>query len=186
MSDQSFLEKTRAVASILSAAAIPVVLALVGYSVQQSIAEDGIKKDYLTMAIAMLKDGGEKLDPELKGWATAVVSKYSPVPFSVEAKNKLGGALYITPSIPELPEIAKQRDVSSICSPGCSSALIEKYNSWQKTLSGATKDDGVELLKDVLEASVRHGAELAAALDFARLSGNTCVKSYEIIQGKEN
>lgn len=186
MLDQSFLEKTRAVASILSAAAIPVVLALVGYSVQQSIAEDGIKKDYLTMAIAMLKDGGEKLDPELKGWATAVVSKYSPVPFSVEAKSKLGGALYITPSIPDLPEIAKQPDISSICSPGCSSALLEMYNGWQKTLSGATKDDGVEALNEVLQASIRYGSELAGALDMARLSGNTCVKSYQIIQGKED
>ena len=138
MSDKFHIEKIKSISSILSAIAIPTVLALTGYFVQQSIAEDGIKKDYLTMAMGMLKDGGDKLDPELKSWATAVVSKYSPVPFSSEAKENLGRALYIEPFIPDLPDIARQKDVSDICSGGCSAALAVKYEDWMKALEGKT------------------------------------------------
>jgi len=183
LSDKFSIEKIKSVASILSSIAIPVVLALTGYYVQQSIAEDGIKKDYLTMAMGMLKEGGSKLDPELKSWATAVVSKYSPVPFSDGAKDKLGGAIYIEPFIPDLPAIARQKDMSDICNGGCSVALTAKQEGWMKALEGKTGDEALTTLFAVLDESVRHGADLAGALDAARTSGNACVSSYEIIKG---
>lgn len=186
MSDKLHVEKIKSIASLLSAIAIPTVLALTGYFVQQSIADDGIKKDYLTMAMGMLKDGGDKLDPELKVWAVSVVSKYSPVPFSSEAKEKLGRVLYIEPFIPDLPDIAKQKDISDICSGGCSSALTVKYEGWMKKLEGKTGEEGINALAAILDESVRYSADLAGALDSARNSGNACVNTYEIIKGQRD
>jgi len=186
LSDKLHIEQIKSIASILSAIAIPTVLALTGYFVQQSIAEDGIKKDYLTMAMGMLKDGGDKLDPDLKSWATAVVAKYSPVPFSSEAKEKLGGAFYAEPYIPDLPDIARQKDINDICSGGCSASLTAKHEAWMKSLEGKSGEEGVHALAAIFDESVRYGADLAGALDNARISGNACVSTYEIIksQGK--
>ncbi|WP_047711360.1 hypothetical protein [Pseudomonas lactis] len=183
MSDKISIENIKSVASILSAIAIPVVLALTGYFVQQSIAEDGIKKDYLTMAMGMLKEGGSKLDPELKSWATAVVSKYSPVPFSAEAKDRLSGAIYIEPFVPDLPAIARQTDISDICKGGCSAALTAKHEEWIRALDGKTGDEALATLVAAFDESVRHSADLAGALDAAKISGNACVSIYEVIKG---
>lgn len=166
---------------ILSAIAIPLVIALIGNSVQQSIAENGIKKDYLAMAISILKDGGEKVDPEMKSWAAAVVSAYSPVPFSAGAKGKIGVTLSGIAPLPVLPDSARQPDVP-ICSSGCSTYMASKIESWTAAISQAGKRNGVETLKQVLDESVKTNNELAAALDRSRISGQACVAIYEGIR----
>jgi hypothetical protein len=65
---------------------------------QQSVATEGIKKDYVTMAIGILKD--EKItDAELRGWALSVVRKNSPVALSDQLQTKIVmGALASIPS----------------------------------------------------------------------------------------
>lgn len=184
MSDlNSVLEKTRSIATILSAIAIPAVLGLVGYTVQQSIAEDGIKKDYLTMAMNMLREGGDKLDPSLKAWATTVVSKYSPVPFTPEAQNRLGAAISLEPYVPPLPEVARQVDLGALCAEGCSAAMMRKYDGWQKNLANKKGDEAIKVLQDILDKSIQQNVELAGALDRATIAGNACTDSYEAVRG---
>lgn len=178
---QSFLAKAQSFSTILSAIAIPVVLAFSGYAVQQSIAEDGIKRDYLTLAVGMLKNDVEKLDPELRQWASAVVAKYSPVPFDGSAE-KLGRALALWPSIPLLPDVARQKDAGDICNPGCSSALTEKLSGWRLMLSEAKNERAAENLKEVLDQSVRLNQELAAALDASKIAGSACSKIYDSLR----
>lgn len=178
MSNKSVLEKAQSISAILSAIAIPVVLGLTGYAVQQSIAQDGIKKDYLTMAVGMLqqKDG---LDPSLKSWATAVVSKYSPVPFSSEAEEKLGSALYIFPPVPNLPEFARQRDSADLCEGGCSASLKKDIESWHKIIDEAGDENKSDGLAKVLSKSMEKNLALSAALDESIISGSACVRIYD-------
>lgn len=183
MSDQNtFLMKAQSISAILSAVAIPIVLALSGYAVQQSIAEDGIKKDYLTLAVGMLKTDGDKLDPDLKKWASAVITKFSPVPFEGPAE-KLGYAIAISPAIPLLPDIARQKDVGDLCNPGCSAALNEKFVQWELKLREADNKKGVETLRDLFNGSVQLNHQLAAALDSSRISGTACTRVYDSLQG---
>lgn len=177
------LEKIQSVSTILSALAIPVILAVLGYSVQKGMAESSIKKDYLTMAIGMLRDGGENLDPEMKAWATAVVSEFSPVPFTAAAKDVLGQTLYVTPSIPALPAVARQKDLGALCDSGCSRALEQKLNKWRQSLSEVGEGDVIMVMQDILDQSIQHNADLAGALDISRVSGLACVDIYEGVRG---
>ena len=80
------LEIIKDLATIASAVAIPVVLATVGYFVQQSVALQGVQKDYVGFAVSILKDDPKRQDPDLRKWAIAVMAKNSPVPFTEKMK----------------------------------------------------------------------------------------------------
>lgn|GEM_PF-5234392 len=181
-SQQTFLEKAQSISTILSAIAIPIVLALTGYAVQRSIAEDGIKKDYLAMAVAMLRDSDKNLDPELRSWATAVVSRFSPVPFSSSAEEKLSRTFYIAPKIPPLIDMARQPNVEDICPGGCSESLTQKIGIWRSQIADAKSSESARVLIAVLDQSVEENKALAEALDYARISGKTCERLYDSLQ----
>lgn len=87
------LERWKEVSQILSAIAIPIVLAVVGWFVQKALSEAGLKKDYVQMALAVLKDPPTKDNAELRQWAIAVLDENSPVPIPA----KLKGQLAVTP-----------------------------------------------------------------------------------------
>ncbi|RJX83510.1 hypothetical protein [Pseudomonas sp. LS-2] len=182
-SEHSRLSQIQSIASILSAIAIPIVLAVVGYAVQQSIATDGIKKDYVSIAMGILKDAGNAQDPDLKKWAVAVVAKYSPVPFSDSATKGLENVQYIQPRVPPLPEIARQDDVGSICAPSCSGALSVKMQGWAQSFAdNRGKDSDLNALKSAFDESLDMNLKVTKALDAARTSGNACAAIYDVIQ----
>lgn len=83
------LESWKQIAQIISALAIPVVLALIGYFVQRSLADAGLKKDYVQMALGVLKDQPTKENAQLRQWAIAVLDKNSPIPIPSTLKSQL-------------------------------------------------------------------------------------------------
>jgi len=83
-----YLERTERVASIASSIAIPLMIALVGWWVQSSISSEGLKKDYVQMAINILQEADKQKDDDLRQWAVAVLEKNSPVPFSPALRSK--------------------------------------------------------------------------------------------------
>lgn len=83
------LEFWKQIAQIASALAIPVVLALIGYFVQSSLADAGLKKDYVQMALGVLKDQPTKENEQLRQWAIAVLDKNSPVAIPSTLKAQL-------------------------------------------------------------------------------------------------
>ncbi|WP_154819823.1 hypothetical protein SR858_12725 [Duganella zoogloeoides] len=88
---------------IASAVAIPIVLAVVGWVVQDSISSESIKKDYVTLAIGMLQDEKVK-DPELRAWALSIVRQNSPVPLSSQLQGKIIlGAMQAASPVPWPP-----------------------------------------------------------------------------------
>jgi hypothetical protein len=103
--EQETLTKIQSIAAIASSVAIPIVIALVGWWVQSSISTEGIKKDYVQMAIGILKDTEKQKDEEMRKWAVSVLDKNSPVPFSEELRNKLEkGSVYVRLPFPEPPK----------------------------------------------------------------------------------
>ncbi len=84
MINQELLSKIQSIVSIISSITIPVILAVFGYLVQDKIATEGLKKDYVQIAISVLKerkDAGPEND-ELRKWAVSVLASNSPIPFS--------------------------------------------------------------------------------------------------------
>lgn len=104
--EQETLSKIQSIATILSSVAIPIVIALVGWWVQSSVSNEGIKKDYVQMAVGILKDTEKQKDEEMRKWAVAVLDKNSPVPFSSDLRSKLEkGAVFVSVSFPSPPEV---------------------------------------------------------------------------------
>lgn len=83
------LEVLKQIFQILSAVAIPVILALIGYFVQSSLADAGLKKDYVQMALGVLKEQPTKENEQLRQWAIAVLDKNSPVTIPASLKSQL-------------------------------------------------------------------------------------------------
>ena len=94
------LERIESIASICSSIAIPLVLAVMGYFVQKQFAEEGLKKDYVSIAAGILKDDPSKQEPDLRQWAVNVLDSNSPIPFSKQAKDGLLKGIVAGPGIP--------------------------------------------------------------------------------------
>lgn len=106
------LERAKAYATIFSAVAIPIVLAAVGYFIQRQIVDDGLKKDYVSIATNILKEDPKKQEPELRAWAVEVLDNNSTIPFSKKAKAGLLTGLPVVvagPAIPMPPDDCRQR-----------------------------------------------------------------------------
>lgn len=100
--EKEMLEKIQSIAHILSSVAIPIVIAVYGSFIQKSISNDAIKKDYVQIALDVLKD--EKQDKEIRKWAVTVLDKNAPVPFSSKMINKLEGGYPLLIRMPIPPE----------------------------------------------------------------------------------
>lgn len=81
------LPRIEAYVRIFSAIFIPIAIAFTGWWVQSSVAEATIKKDYVAMAMGILKEG--KADPEMITWASEVIRQNSPTPLSNQLQAKI-------------------------------------------------------------------------------------------------
>lgn len=73
----------------LSVVAVPVTIAVVGWQVQNSLSEAGLNKDYVAMAITILKEPATRDTTDLRLWAVSVLEKHSPVPLPEQLKARL-------------------------------------------------------------------------------------------------
>jgi hypothetical protein len=74
----------------LSIAAIPIVLAGVGWIIQARLQNQSVSRDYVQLAVSILRDPDkEKVPPELRDWAVDLLNENSPTKFSPEVTKKL-------------------------------------------------------------------------------------------------
>ena len=134
--EQTTLEKIQSIASIASSIAIPIVLAIAGYVVQRQIADDGLKKDYVVMAMDILREKEGSQDKALRAWAVDVVTAYSPIKLSAEAKTGFGNW-----AIPPLPAEARQASSPDFCVPSCSEGLRRLREEHRRALESIDQDE---------------------------------------------
>jgi hypothetical protein len=83
------LTKIQAYATIFSAVAVPLLIAFFGWMIQLRASDEGVRKDYVQMAVGLLSSPATAGDSELRQWAVMVLDKSSPVPFSAELRTQL-------------------------------------------------------------------------------------------------
>lgn len=76
-------------AKILSFVAIPVVLAIVGWRVQDSLNRRSVSQEYVSLAVSILKEADGKVDPSLRSWAVDLLNENSPTKFSAQVSRQL-------------------------------------------------------------------------------------------------
>jgi hypothetical protein len=83
------LESIKDVAQIVSLLAVPLVVAWIGSRVQQSLSESSVRKEYVQMALSILRDEPAKQDSSLREWAISVFVSNSPVDVPDSMKKQL-------------------------------------------------------------------------------------------------
>jgi hypothetical protein len=86
------LVRWKDVATIFSLIALPVILAVGSWVIQDRIATQGVQKDYVQLAVEILrqrelKDDGDSR--QLRTWAVKVVDSYAPVKLTETEKSEL-------------------------------------------------------------------------------------------------
>lgn len=82
------MEKVESVTKILSAIAIPIIIALIGWDIEEKISNKNLNRDYVKMSLDILTSEGE-VDQTLRAWAVDLLSENAPTEMNDEVKEKL-------------------------------------------------------------------------------------------------
>jgi len=82
-------ERRERIAKLLSLIAIPVVLAMGGWLIQNSLADRNVSQEYVKLAVTILKEPKDKTDNLLRPWAADLLNQNSPTKFSPEVLQAL-------------------------------------------------------------------------------------------------
>ena len=78
------------ISKVLSIAAIPIVLAAIGWIIQMRLQSQTVSRDYVQIAVSILSNPDkEKVPSELRDWAVDLLNENSPTKFSPDVTKKL-------------------------------------------------------------------------------------------------
>lgn len=89
LNEMEQLEKLKAISATISAVVIPIVVLIVGNNYSAATKERELQGKFVELAVAILREPPEKQSRNLRDWATQVITNYSGVPLSPEAKREL-------------------------------------------------------------------------------------------------
>jgi len=82
-------KKAQVISGITASVLIPVVLGLVGFSINKSIEEKELALNYVQIAVGLLKDKSSPETSNLRTWAVNTLNHYSHVKMSKEVQMNL-------------------------------------------------------------------------------------------------
>ena len=86
-------------ARVLSLVAIPVVIALLGWSFQSRMTEKNVSRDYVNLAITILTNKDPAIDPDIRSWAVDLLSQNAPVKLESDVAARLKAGELILPAV---------------------------------------------------------------------------------------
>ena len=114
--EEQFFPRTYKLAQIIALVATPIAVAFIGWSAQRSAAdanmnsqtlaasiaasaqksttESGIQRDLVQTAVRILSSPRRPDDVAIRDWATKIMAKYSPVPFSTKEADQLSRSVF--------------------------------------------------------------------------------------------
>jgi hypothetical protein len=84
----SLLDKLERLAKILSALALPLVVGIGGWWIQDVLSQGDIDQDYVELAISILSSPSDETPTELREWATSLLDHTSPVEIPEGLKSR--------------------------------------------------------------------------------------------------
>jgi tetratricopeptide (TPR) repeat protein len=86
-------------AKIFSIIALPIVLAGIGWLIQEKVTARTVNKDYVTLAVSILTQPKEaNVDPAIRSWAVDLLNDNSPTKFSSTVIGQLKSGAVTLPS----------------------------------------------------------------------------------------
>ena len=81
--------KIERLAKILSLIAIPIVIAAIGWMIQDVLSQRAVSKDYVQLAVTILTKEPENVDHAIREWAVDLLNDNSPTKFSADVTKRL-------------------------------------------------------------------------------------------------
>ncbi len=95
-----YLDKLEKISKIASVVAVPVVVAVVGWYIQDSLAKRNVSQEYVKLAVSILKEEKDKVGSALRDWAVDLLNENSPTRFSkTVAENLKAGQINLPAQI---------------------------------------------------------------------------------------
>jgi len=93
-------DRFETISRTLSIAAIPVLLAVVGWLVQRQLQKQSVSKDYVQLAVSILREpDSSKINTELRSWAVDLLNAYSVVKLSARMSDVLKTGQAVLPPL---------------------------------------------------------------------------------------
>lgn len=102
----SRLDKIEKVAKIVSVVALPLVVGIGGWWIQDALSRRDTDQDYVELAISILSKPQDETQTDLREWAASLLAETSPIEIPESLRERLGGGEVQLPSIPRSPEFA--------------------------------------------------------------------------------
>ena len=78
------------VAKTISLVAIPIIIAVLGWIIQDRLKTREVSKDYVNLSINILTQAEQsKIHPDIRAWAVDLLNQHSPTPFAPEVARRL-------------------------------------------------------------------------------------------------
>jgi hypothetical protein len=103
----SLLGPVEQIAKILSILAVPIVVAVVGSSIQNAVSTRSTKQEYVKMSLSILQASDS--DPSLRGWAAQLLNENSPTKFDQEVVDRLTAGEALLPDAATLEKMIYDR-----------------------------------------------------------------------------
>jgi hypothetical protein len=132
---QDIWDKLDISSRIMSAIAIPAVIAIGGWYIQSTTTHQSISKDYVTLAISILEKPKSKEDSGLRDWAVDLLDENAPKRLPADTVAHLrSGSLTLPAAVVQLPLFPMERDARAHCP---SDTIV-----WLNTNSGIYHEKG--------------------------------------------
>jgi len=92
------LDRLEQISKIIAGIGIPLVVALFGWLIQRQLNAQSIGRDYVQLAVSILKEPKKDGDQELREWAVALMNANSPIKFGEATSTKLSSGELSLPS----------------------------------------------------------------------------------------
>jgi Anaphase-promoting complex subunit 4 WD40 domain len=182
------LDIVEQVAKILSILAVPIVIpfALAFYSakVQQGAQKETLNRDYVQLAVSILKERREEENPSLRNWAVDLLTEHSPTRFNPEVISALkSGAV----SLPGLVN-AMSGKIGAAAPDGKSVAIADRENvvitemasGQRKVIVGAA--DRVTGLDFSADGSLLAIGDMSGGVSILKVGPATTLSNFKIAQ----
>ncbi|WP_295977637.1 DUF4019 domain-containing protein [uncultured Variovorax sp.] len=86
---KSLLDRLEQASKVVGAIAVPLVVALFGWLIQRQLATQNLSRDYVQLAVSILKEPKKEDDQQLRQWAVDLLNAHSPVKLGESVSTKL-------------------------------------------------------------------------------------------------
>lgn len=108
----SLLEKFEKLSKIIAAVAVPFLIGVGGWWIQDALSRRDTDQDYVELAISILSKPQNETSSELREWATNLLAETSPIEIPPGLKQKLGGGEIRLPALLGSPEFTPARTLA--------------------------------------------------------------------------